>query len=212
MKIVIVGAGIGGLSTFLFLKKLINESHPHGGALDISIYEKYGANLHDGKKPTDSRQTGGAAAAPALPAATVGGVLGVSPNGMHVLRDLDEDLYDDIVSAGNAVRTYSMRNALGWELAKFPATDAGHPPMPTVVVRRHELWKAFRTRVPDASIIQADVTRVISEQGRKPRVLLSGGLADVEADLVIGADGVRSVVRRIVADDPDGVKYPATYE
>jgi len=194
MKIVIVGAGISGLTTDLFLRKL--SSHLHI-PLDLIIYEKHRA----------APNVGNGVGAP-----TVGGALGLAPNGLHVLRDLDEELFLQVVALGYSISHFSMRTSPGRTLASFPAADSGKPPLHTLLISRQLFWETLRSKVPDDVVVHANIAKVQCHGSQRPRVVFADGAPDVEADLVIGADGVRSIVQRAVTGDGKEDQQPAIFE
>ena len=196
MKIAIVGAGISGLTTYLFLKKLLPSVLPSSGApLEIVIYEKHHA--------PNSRPGSGST--------TVGGALGIAPNGLRVLRALDEDLFQKVVAQGYSISHFGMYNANGWELARIPATDFGSFPVHTVLISRQTFWECLRESIEDKAVGYANVTGVTRGDTQRPQILFANG-SDFEADLVIGADGVRSVVRKAITGNGKVDDYPPTYE
>lgn len=69
----------------------------------------------------------------------VGGALGIAPNGMNVLRELDESLFLAVAGQGYPVSHLHVRNAWGWNLASLPASDRGNPPLRTILVSRQGL-------------------------------------------------------------------------
>ena len=200
MKIVIVGAGISGLTTYLFLKKLSSELND---TIDITLYERYNsAPKH--VDPDDKTS---------IPASTtVGGALGIAPNGLQVLRHLDEDLYLQLGSLGCSISHFSMQNSHGYTLSRFSATDSGNPPMHTLLISRQLLWNTLRSKVPDEDVVHANVARVESCSDAPPRLIFVDDSPHVEADLLIGADGVRSVVKKTVTGDGKKDHHPAVFE
>ena len=197
MKIIIVGAGISGLTTYLFLKKLLPSALPQDVPFEIIIYEKHQA-------AAERDHTSGST--------TVGGALGIVPNGLHVLQDLNEELFEKIVAKGYSCSHFCMRNSYGYTLARFPTVDHGPPPMYTVMIGRQDFWQCLREAVPDEAVVHANVLEVLCEQSQQARLTFADGTPDVEADLIIGADGVRSVVKRSVTGDGKTDHYPPTYE
>lgn len=197
MKIVIVGAGISGLTTYLFLKKLLPLALPPSTPLEFVIYERHHAAAEKGH---------------ASGSTTVGGALGIAPNGLHVLRDLDQHLFQRLVAQGYSVSHCGMRNAHGWTIARFPATDFSDPPIHTVLISRQKFWDCLRESVPDDAIVHANISEVACGEHQRPRIKFADASTDVEADLIIGADGVRSVVKRAVTGDGKQDSLPATFE
>lgn len=213
MKIVIVGGGISGLAVYLFLQKLFPASlaSPWSG-LELVVYE-----THEARKRENKNNNGSELSVVGDPkgfvSGTVGGALGIAPNGLRVLRHLDENLYAAIVNQGYLVSHFWIQNARGWNLSRLSATDTGNPPLQTVLITRQELWNQLRDRVPDGAIERRSVARVICAKDQRPRISFTDGSPDVEADLVVGADGVRSIAKSAVlpADGaPD--QYNAVYE
>ncbi|KAL9129342.1 MAG: hypothetical protein Q9217_002180 [Psora testacea] len=199
MKIVIVGAGIGGLTTYLFLTKLLASAFRPQGTLHIVILEKHNASKSPdvlGEHVHKSEST------------TVGGALGIAPNGVQVLQDLDEDLCHDVVSKGYPVSYFALKSAQGWKLADFRATNYESPPKPTILIGRQKLWDCLRQRVPDNAIIYQTISHIEQSHLNHQKVRYKANTIECEADLVIGADGVRSAVKEAVM----GAQYPAVFE
>lgn len=81
------------------------------------------------------------------------------------------------------------------------------------MITRQAIWDALRARVPDSATSRKSVSRAfLGSQSQGPRIRFADGSPDDEADLVIGADGVRSVVKRAVTGDGKIDNYPAIYE
>jgi 2-polyprenyl-6-methoxyphenol hydroxylase-like FAD-dependent oxidoreductase len=89
MKIIIVGAGISGLATYLFLKRHLPFPDSH----EIHIYEK---------RHISEQQGAG---------------VGVSANGLQVLKDLG--LLDKVLHDGSVCNFFSIHSANGWPLANL---------------------------------------------------------------------------------------------
>ena len=173
MKIVIVGAGIGGLATALSLEA--------AGLRDIEIHER-------------SSEIRG---------------LGVGLNLLpHALRELSElGIADRIAALGVAPRTLSYMNRHGQLIWSEPrGIDAGYR-WPQLSVHRGELQLALRDAVIErlGDVIQLGhrLTGVRqTDAGTEVAIFeTADGPLEVEADVIVGADGIHSSLRAL--------RYPA---
>lgn len=210
MKIVIVGGGISGLALYIALQKHLGKPHAGEGLLEVFIYETYDASRHQNRMESAGE---GQDEHLRLVSEAVGGALGVSPNGMRVLGNLCEKLYQDVASHGYPVSRFRICNAHGWALGNFSAADKSTPSRETFMISRQALWNCLRDRVPDHVIIRKTVSAITCGTNQRPRVSFADDSPDEEADLVLGADGVRSVAKSVVLGDrgKDG-QYSAVYE
>ena len=210
MKIVIVGGGISGLALYIALQKHLRKPHASEDPPEILIYETYDASRRQHRVGNAAK---GQNERLGLVSEAVGGALGVSPNGMRVLGDLHQDLYQAVASHGYPVSRFRIHNAYGWALGSFPAADQSIPPRETILISRQGLWNCLRDHVPDHVIIRKTVSAVTCGKNQRPRVAFADDSNDEEADLVLGADGVRSVAKSAVFGDrgEDG-RYSAVYE
>jgi 2-polyprenyl-6-methoxyphenol hydroxylase-like FAD-dependent oxidoreductase len=161
MKIVIVGAGISGLATYLFLKKHLPFSDSH----EIRIYEK---------RRISGQQGAG---------------VGVSANGLQVLKALG--LLDKVLHDGSVCNFFSIHGANGWPLANLRTGRHAHEFC--VSISRHALWKALLTEA--GNVVSYCEVRDIGRDTSTGRVVVQLEHSVVETDLVIGADGIHSIVR-----------------
>ncbi|KUL89024.1 hypothetical protein ZTR_05950 [Talaromyces verruculosus] len=224
MKIVIIGAGISGLTSYLSLKKHLPR--PSTPATDhvYTIYEAYDT---DKDSTFEQRLSSSGIGETSLHSSTlvVGGGLGIGPNGVNVLRRLDSELLSDIVAGGYVVSKYNMKSKHGTLLmsmdSQISASDdddvdedgSGKKMINSVATSRHSLWRCLRTRVPDGIIINKRVSQVIAGSKAEPVIVrFEDGSEPVEADLVIGADGLRSTTKNALFPDIKGDIYPPQYE
>lgn len=199
MKIVIVGAGISGISVFTFLKKLLPTPPAHLPPHEILIYES-----HDASRRAKTAE-------PACDFSPIGGALGIAPNGMKVLLDLDQQIHAAISVQGYPVSFLRLKSAYGWLLARFNTMDPTRSMQRTIMCSRQAVWDCLRDSIPDDAITQNVVKEVSIGANGRPRVLFLDD-SSIEADLVIGADGVRSIVKRTVTGDGKKDNYTPIYE
>ncbi|WP_445187278.1 FAD-dependent monooxygenase [Pseudonocardia sp. Cha107L01] len=157
MKIAIVGAGIGGLSAAIFLRR---------AGLDVDVYEQ----------------------APELTA--VGAGLRLSPNGLRLLRRVG--LGPDLAAVG-------VRPDVAWELRRWASGEiiwrgpqAGGAPLDHLLVHRAELLDLLLAHLDGPPPALGQQLVEIDCQDRIGLRFAGGTLA--EADVLVGADGIHSLV------------------
>jgi 2-polyprenyl-6-methoxyphenol hydroxylase-like FAD-dependent oxidoreductase len=164
MKVVIVGAGLAGLSTAISLRKYVHSRYRE---LEIKIYDK-------GDAGSDWAGAQGAA-------------LGLQGNGLKALQDIDPELRDKVYKIGFPCTHFTHKADNGWLL--------GREYLDVLPISRPLLIKCLLESLPKSAVSYKTVSKIVAEQGRKPKVMFEDGSEEI-ADLVIGADGLRSIVRR----------------
>ncbi|RFU81152.1 hypothetical protein TARUN_1061 [Trichoderma arundinaceum] len=212
MKIAIIGAGIAGCAAYLELKKHLPKSDASCKDHDITIYEAYDT----GKDVTSEDREQGPTHSSTL---IVGGGLGIAPNGLGVLQRLDEDLLRDVTRGGYVISRSNLKNKNGNLLMYIDpnGNSTREPGTPSkklnmVASSRHSLWRCLRTRIPDKDIVNKRVSQVVANPEGKNIVQFVDGSDPVEVDLVIGADGVKSIAKRALFPDAAEDPYPPHYE
>lgn len=123
----------------------------------------------------------------------LGFALLLAPNAIHALRELG--IADGVIDGGATLARGEMRRPDGTILRALDTSRVtaalGEP---TVFVLRPVLHGLLLGAVRDALQLGQEVVAVESGGGRAIARLASG--TTVEADLLVGADGLRSVVRR----------------
>ncbi|RSL50055.1 hypothetical protein CEP54_012117 [Fusarium duplospermum] len=197
MRIAIIGAGISGCAVYLELKKHLKDTP------DITIYEAY-----DTARDTtaDQREQGPTHSSTLI----VGGGLAIAPNGLGVLRRLGDDLLRDITRNGYVTSHSNLKDKNGNALMRMEPGLVSD--MYSVACSRHSLWRCLRDRIPDDHIVNKRVLKVVASAQGKNTVHLVDDSDPVEADLVIGADGVRSIAKEALFPEAKENPYPPNYE
>lgn len=204
MKIIIVGAGISGLSTYLQLRKVLPAFHSHA----ILVYES-----QKPPKTVPSRTSN-----PSLSkledltdsTVVVGNTIGLAPNSVRLLKYIDTKLYEMSKAQGYVSQTYTFKTARGHTLAVTSTGDKMSPEEYTISCPRYGLWKCLHEFVGEDKIQYRKVVDV-DLSGKKPIVKFADG-GEEDADLVVGADGVRSVVKKAMFGEENERKYAPRYE
>ncbi|KAL2862373.1 FAD-dependent oxidoreductase [Aspergillus lucknowensis] len=200
MKIIIIGGGISGCTAYLQLKKHLPVPPP-GEQHEITIYEAYDTSI-------DATHNEGETHSSTL---IVGGGLGVFPNGLHVLKRLDEDILRDVVRGGYLIAHQDLRSKNGTLLVRIDPT--AHPEedgerMHLLATSRHSLWKNLRLRIPDSDIQTKRILKVVATADGRNTVHFTDGSPSAEADLVIGADGVKGITKQAILPEKEDLYTP----
>lgn len=176
MKIIIIGAGLSGLSTAIALRKYLSSEQ--ATSLEIKIYDK---------RPPDMRNMGAG--------------ISLKANGMGVLRDLDSLLRDKVYNSGFPTTHFT------WKTAGDAVLGRQYEDL--LPISRPILVKILQEHLPEGAVTYKIVSRVITQQGQRPKVEFEDGSPVEVADLIVGADGVGSRVRRDLLGDSE--KYRPKY-
>jgi hypothetical protein len=142
MKIAIVGAGISGLSAYLFLKK-----HLPAETVDSSgktIYHAYQITIYDShavpsRSDVSSSKSDGIVTYDGL---LIRGGLGVVPNGLRVRRALDPKIYEEILRLGYSVDQFQFRNAYNGVLGSMPCGNNDRWGAQMLMCTRQAVWES----------------------------------------------------------------------
>ncbi|HET9736655.1 MAG TPA: NAD(P)/FAD-dependent oxidoreductase [Solirubrobacteraceae bacterium] len=132
----------------------------------------------------------------------VGGFLTLGTNGIEALRVLDVD--ERALAAGFPTPTITLRNSAGRCIGETP-TGLATPPSHTL--KRADLYAALRDKARARGICVEHGKRLVDarDSGGDVRAVFADG-SEAAGDVMVGADGVHSTLRRIV--DP-GAPAPA---
>lgn len=176
MKVIVIGAGVGGTSAALALQKLGHE---------VVVYDRMREN-----RP-------------------VGAALSLWSNGVKVLNWLG--LGPQVAALGGRMDDMAYYDGhTGEELCRFslsPVTEqTGQRPYP---VARADLQQLMMDAVGAANIRLGRQLVDIADDGETVTATFADGTTDT-ADLLIGADGARSIVRDYVTE-PSGIRPERSY-
>lgn len=178
MKVIIVGAGLSGLSTALSLRKYVQPKLNE--PLNITVYDEadsvptgtieYGN--HDHTHIRGKRQ---------------GAAISLQSNAFKVLREIDPKLAERVYATGLPCKGFYWKSAGNWLL--------GQEDLHAHVISRPLLVESLQEALPEGTVVYRTVLEVETNSGGKPVVVFHDGQRE-EADLVVGADGIRSPVRK----------------
>ena len=75
-----------------------------------------------------------------------------------------------------------------------------------IMSSRQGVWEQLRENIPDDVLVHMAIQEVKNGPSGKPILTLSNGEIE-EFDFVIGADGLRSIVRKAILGDEDAAYY-----
>lgn len=133
----------------------------------------------------------------------VGSGLSLWPNGLRALDALD---------VGEAVRAQALtetqagiRDISGHWLSVTDTAELQRRYGPVVMIHRADLMNLLYTALPPGTVETGATVTAIDADGPRVRVEHTHGMS--EADLLIGADGIRSTVRRALWPDAPEPRY-----
>lgn len=133
----------------------------------------------------------------------VGGTLTVAPNGLDALRIVGADR--DVCAVGAPIDHTVMADGRGRELVAFPGL-AGLAP--SQALWRADLYRALHDRAAAQGVVIARGRRLVAvdEQADGVTARFADG-SGATADVLVGADGIRSTVRALIDPDAPGPRH-----
>ena len=183
MKILIVGCGIGGLAIYRALRKHLGDTP----GISIKVVDSH-------EPPTHTR--------------SVGGGLGIAPNGLRAINSLSPEAVSYLLKDGFQLSSMTFRNGKGRLLGQL-GFDPQRYQFPMVMIRRAAICEALLPSLRQEDVRwRLEVLSVkLQDDGSEVIVEFADGTTET-ADLVIGADGMRSKVK----DSLFKGQFPAVYE
>lgn len=162
-RVVIVGGGVGGLTSALGLQR---------AGIEVEVHEKY----------------------PHVASRSSGFTLW-----SYAVRELLELGLDDPERIGSPVEVTEVRNQSGRLIEELPVGEVSRElGAPSCEVRRPDMQRALMELLGDGVVHMGSEVVGVKQDDESATVLLADGSRS-SGDLVIGADGVHSVVRNHVA-------------
>lgn len=142
----------------------------------------------------------------ATPAEGIGGALMVAPNGLDALRVVGAD--EAVRAIGQPIRRMVLADGRGRHFGEFPALP-GLPP--SLVLWRSELHRVLHQHAISRGIRIEHSKRLadVSETSSEVAAHFTDG-SSATADVLIGADGIRSTVRTLIDPAAPGPQYTGT--
>jgi 2-polyprenyl-6-methoxyphenol hydroxylase-like FAD-dependent oxidoreductase len=206
MKIIIIGAGLSGLTTALALHKYVAPKFPDNEPLEIKIYDEStvkpsGTVEYSWRDHSDIRnqqhqhqqnQVGGKQK-------NQGAAISLQSNAFKVLRELDCDLADRVHASGLPTKGFTWKSRGDWVL--------GREDLEACLISRPVVIEILMEALLERGIEfeYRSVREVEIREGKRPVVRFLG-VGEEAADLVVGADGIRSVVRKSLFGDGEEVR------
>jgi 2-polyprenyl-6-methoxyphenol hydroxylase-like FAD-dependent oxidoreductase len=129
--------------------------------------------------------------------APVGAGITLHPNALRALASVSLD--GAVMAAGAVLPSARTLDATGRIVADVPLTEAWHGLRPTIAIHRHALHEILTAAAGAAYIRMGVSVTSLRQRGSEMHIDFTDGTAGVY-DLVVGADGVHSTVRRLAFD------------
>lgn len=131
----------------------------------------------------------------------IGAGVTLSPNGIRSLAAIDTDIVQQLKQQGSKLNRFRIRTAKGWPLLNQPVKDDDYN-QPFLAVRWFSLQETMRAKLPPEILhLNHQLTHFNQTQQNVNLFFANGETATV--DLLIGADGIRSIVRKQLFDLDD---------
>lgn len=164
-RVVIIGGGIGGLTTAIALQQRGIEAHVYEAAPEIHV---------------------------------VGAGIWVAPNALTVFQRLG--FLDKVLAGGFSVKSSCISDTTGRVIQRFSPAEMGASGLPLVPIHRAVLQEILISQLASNTLHLGKRCTGIERGEHGVKVSFEGG-STAMGDILIGADGIRSVVRTALFGD-----------
>ncbi|MBD2068225.1 FAD-dependent monooxygenase [Leptolyngbya sp. FACHB-671] len=130
----------------------------------------------------------------------IGAGLSLTPNGLNSLNAIQPAIVESIMSAGSPTHTLTLKRSTGEVIASEPMTTMQQYGQPMLNIQWSKLQAILASTLPPEIIHLQHHCVGFEQQDNKVEVHFANGKT-VQADLLIGADGINSVVRQELIGD-----------
>jgi salicylate hydroxylase len=158
----------------------------YGGAAAARALSQFGATVNVYEQATEIRE--------------VGAGIGLRPSSMNAFRQWG--IFDAIAKVTSPSDYFEILDATGEPIMKdsWPGMDDYEVKTHTHLVHRNDFIQALVGTLPEGMVHLGHRLETVTDQGDRATLTFANGTT-VEADLVVGADGIKSTVRKQLFSD-----------
>lgn len=131
---------------------------------------------------------------------SIGAGLTLTPNGLHSLNVIQPEIVESLIRAGSPLHTLTLKRSNGEAIASKPITTMQQYGQPMLNIQWSKLQAILAAALPPEIIHLQSRCVGFEQQNNSVTAYFKDGKT-VQANLLIGADGINSVVRQGVIGD-----------
>jgi salicylate hydroxylase len=130
----------------------------------------------------------------------IGAGLSLTPNGLNSLNAVQPGIAQTLIKAGSPIDTLTLKRSTGEAIASKPMEIMQRYGQPMLMIQWSKLQAILASTLPPETIHLQHRCVGFEQQENSVKIYFPGGKT-VQADLLIGADGINSVVRQGIIGD-----------